>query len=97
MVPGSQQNTVAVSPNGQAGNGGISDGYRLAAVVLEKRYDIDRVGSSEREQYFVQLRPGCDDFIQVPLVQDPRVDHVPPGDEELASIALLGEECGSRS
>ena len=42
MVPGSQQSIVAVSPNGQAGNGGISDGYRLATVVPEKRYDMDR-------------------------------------------------------
>jgi hypothetical protein len=36
MVPGSQQSIVAVSPKGQAGNGGISDGYCSAAFVSEK-------------------------------------------------------------
>ena len=65
MVPGNQQSVVAVSPDGQTRNGGVSDGYRFAAVVAEKRYDMDCVGSSEREQCIVQLGPGCNGLIHV--------------------------------
>jgi hypothetical protein len=43
MMPGSQQSMVAVSPNGQAGNGRISDGGQ--ASTLQPVYESARPGS----------------------------------------------------